>query len=113
QPTRHAGRRLSGVGCSTGAATGRVRVIRTLEEAGRLRPGDVLVAPFTDPGWTPLLNVAAAVVTENGGLLSHAAVICREYGISAVLNVTDATRLLRDGQRVRVDGENGNVDILE
>jgi pyruvate,water dikinase len=70
------------------------------------------VAPFTDPGWTPLLNVAAGVVTENGGLLSHAAVICREYAVPAVLNVTAATRLLRDGQKVRLDGEQGYVDVL-
>ena len=58
-----------------------------LEEAEKLRPGEILVCPYTDPGWTPLLNVAAGVITENGGLLSHAAVICRELAIPAVLNV--------------------------
>jgi phosphohistidine swiveling domain-containing protein len=86
--------------------------VTALEEAGKLERGDLLVAPFTDPGWTPLLNLAAGVVTETGGLLSHAAVICREYGLPAVLNVAGATQLLRDGQRVRIDGENGHVDIL-
>jgi phosphohistidine swiveling domain-containing protein len=106
------GRRLTGIGCSAGTATGRVRVVTSLDEAGKLGPGDILVCPFTDPGWTPLLNVAAGVVTENGGLLSHAAVICRECAIPAVLNVAGATRLLRDGQRVRINGDNGHVDIL-
>jgi pyruvate,water dikinase len=111
-PVEHPGKRLTGIGCSTGLVTGRVRVVTALEEARKLERGDLLVAPFTDPGWTPLLNLAAGVVTETGGLLSHAAVICREYGLPAVLNVAGATRLLRDGQRVRIDGENGYVDIL-
>jgi phosphohistidine swiveling domain-containing protein len=87
-------------------------VVTSLVEAGKLEPGDILVAPFTDPGWTPLLSIAAGVITEAGGLLSHAAVICREYAIPAVLNVAAATRLLRDDQQVRIDGEMGNVDIL-
>ena len=111
-PVEHAGRRLSGIGCSTGVVSGRVRVVTSLVEAGKLEPGDILVAPFTDPGWTPLLSIAAGVVTETGGLLSHAAVICREYAIPAVLNVAAATRLLRDDQQVRIDGEMGNVDLL-
>ncbi len=111
-PIEHAGRRLSGIGCSAGIASGRVAVVTDLRDAAKLERGDVLVCPFTDPGWTPLLNLAAAVVTESGGLLSHAAVLCREYGIPAALNVTGATGLLRDGQLVRVNGETGHVDIL-
>ncbi|MBI3780322.1 MAG: hypothetical protein HY278_04580 [candidate division NC10 bacterium] len=112
-PVENHGHRLMGIGCSTGVTSGRVRVVTTLENSGSLERGDVLVCPFTDPGWTPLLNIAGAVVTETGGLLSHAAVICREYGIPAVLNVAGATRILRDGQVVRVDGENGYVDLSE
>lgn len=111
-PVEHDGQRLAGIGCSSGVASGRVAIVRDLTEAPKLKRGDVLVCPFTDPGWTPLLNLAAAVVTENGGLLSHAAVICREYGIPAVLNVQGATRILRDGQIVRVNGEEGYVDVL-
>ena len=110
-PVENHGHRLTGIGCSTGVTSGRVRVVTTLENSGNLERGDILVCPFTDPGWTPLLNIAGAVVTETGGLLSHAAVICREYGIPAVLNVAGATRILRDGQVVRVDGENGYVDL--
>ena len=88
------------------------RVVMMLEEAEKLRPGEILVCPYTDPGWTPLLNVAAGVITENGGLLSHAAVICRELAIPAVLNVGSATRLLRHDQLVRLDGGQGYVDIV-
>jgi len=82
-----------------------------VEEAQRLLPGDVLVAPFTDPGWTPLFPRLAAVVTETGGLLSHAAVIAREYGIPAVLAVPGATRLVQDGAPVVVDGGRGTVEL--
>src|SRR5262249_24961956 len=70
-PVEHAGRRLTGIGCSSGTVAGRVRVVPTLADAAKLRPGDILVCPFTDPGWTPLLNIAAGVVTETGGLLYH------------------------------------------
>ena len=105
------GHGLSGIGCSSGVASGVVRIVTDLRDSGKLQPGNVLVCPYTDPGWTPLLSIAGAVVTETGGLLSHAAVICREYGIPAVLNVAGATQILRDGQAVRVDGENGHVDL--
>jgi phosphohistidine swiveling domain-containing protein len=106
------GCRLTGIGCSLGVASGPVRVVADPGEAEKFRRGDVLVCPFTDPGWTPILGVAGAVVTDTGGLLSHAAVLCREFGIPAVLNVPGATRRLRDGQMVRVDGERGHVDVL-
>jgi phosphohistidine swiveling domain-containing protein len=111
-PVEPAGQRLRGIGCSAGAVSGQVRVVQTPAEAGKLQQGDILVCPFTDPGWTPLLNLAAGVIAENGGLLSHAAVLCREYGIPAVLNVAGATALLRDGQQVRIDGDHGYVDVL-
>jgi pyruvate,water dikinase len=104
--------RLRGIGVSPGAYTGRACVVVSLDEAAKLRRGDVLVGPFVDPGWTPLLGVAGAVVAETGGLLSHAAVVCRELGLPAVLNAVDATRRLRDGQPVRVDGDVGHVDLL-
>jgi pyruvate,water dikinase len=75
-------------------------------------PGEVLVAPFTDPGWTPYFLPAAAIVVDQGGLLSHGSVIAREYGIPAVVNVGPATRTVRTGQLLRVDGNRGQVTVL-
>ena len=86
------------------------RIARTAEEALRVEAGAILVCPFTDPGWTPALERVAAVITETGGLLSHAAVICREYGKPAVLGLPDATRRIKDGERLRVDGGAGVVE---
>jgi pyruvate,water dikinase len=87
-------------------------VVRRIEDSGRIRPGDVLVAPFTDPGWTPVFPRLAGVVTETGGLLSHAAVIARECGIPAVLAVPNATRAIADGALVEVDGHRGTVHVV-
>jgi phosphohistidine swiveling domain-containing protein len=103
---------LSGVGGAPGVARGRARVLRSLDEAHRVERGDVLVAEFTDPGWTPLLERVSAVVTEVGGVLSHAAVIAREYGVPAVLSVRGATQVVRDGAEVEVDGDAGEVRVL-
>lgn len=102
---------LSGIGVSHGMVTGVAHVARTVEEAVNLKRGDVLVCVFTDPGWTAVLDRAAAVVTESGGLLSHAAVICREYGVPAVLGVPDATRRIENGRTVLVDGSHGVVQL--
>ncbi len=104
---------LRGIPCSSGRTVGRARSIASLEEAGAVRDGDVLVTPFTDPSWTLLFPRLAGVVTETGGLLSHAAVISREYGIPAVLGVTGATRRIGDGDRIAVDGTQGVVEILQ
>jgi phosphoenolpyruvate synthase/pyruvate phosphate dikinase len=90
-----------------------VRVVPTLEQADTLQAGEILVTRFTDPGWTPVLGLVTGIVTEVGGLLSHAAVIGREYGIPAVLNVPRATQMLRTGQRVEIDGSAGTVRILD
>jgi phosphohistidine swiveling domain-containing protein len=106
------GSALVGLGCSAGIVEGTVRVIATLDEVGELRKGDILVTRFTDPGWTPALGLVSGVITEVGGLLSHAAVIGREYGIPAVLNLPGATKKLKTGQRVRVDGALGRVEVL-
>ena len=102
---------LRGIGGSPGRVEGTARVLLDLADAQRVGPGDVLVTPFTDPGWTPLLGRVAAVVTETGGVLSHAAVIAREYGIPAVLAVPGATRAIPDGARVVVDGSAGAVHL--
>jgi phosphohistidine swiveling domain-containing protein len=102
---------LRGIGASQGAVRGVARIARSVEEAGRVEKGAILVCPFTDPGWTVTLDRVAGVVTETGGLLSHAAVICREYGIPAVLAVPRATERIRDGQVVTIDGGQGRVDL--
>ena len=104
---------LQGLAASPGTYTGRARVVRTLEEGARLEPGEVLVAPATSPGWAPLLAAAGALVTEIGGVLSHGAIIAREYGLPAVLNVAGATRRIRTGCLVVVDGDRGTVHLVE
>lgn len=99
---------LSGTPASAGTATGKVRVI--LDPVGaHLEPGEILVTPSTDPGWTPLFMTAGALVMEMGGVISHGAVVAREYGIPAVVGVPDATTRLRTGQTVTVDGSAGTV----
>ncbi|MFC7068771.1 PEP/pyruvate-binding domain-containing protein [Halobaculum lipolyticum] len=106
------GDRLVGTGAAPGVVEGRVRVVTDPGETG-LEAGEVLVAPYTDPGWTPLFATAAAVVTEVGGRLTHGSLVAREYGIPSVVAVEDATSLLRTGERVRVDGAAGTVDLLD
>ena len=99
---------LAGTPASAGTATGRVRVI--MDPVGaHLEPGEILVAPSTDPGWTPLFMTAGALVMEMGGVISHGAVVAREYGIPAVVGVPDATTRLRTGQTVTVDGAAGTI----
>ena len=104
---------MTGVAASPGITSGPVRVISGPAEFARLRPGDVLVCQATDPAWTPLFASASAVVAETGGLLSHAAIVAREYGIPAVLGVLEVTTRLHDGQVVTVDGSAGRVRTEE
>lgn len=103
--------RLRGAGVSAGRARGPARVIRHPAEGHRLQPGDVLVAPSTDPAWTPLFLRASAVVTEVGGYLSHGAIVAREYGLPAVVNVPRALTVVQDGQMLTVDGDTGEVHL--
>ena len=98
---------------SRGRVEGVVRVVLTLEEAEALEPGEILVAPITDVGWTPYFAVVAGLVTDVGSAVSHGAVVAREYGLPAVLNTGDATRVLRTGERVRLDGDRGRVERLD
>jgi pyruvate,water dikinase len=102
---------LRGIAASRGTARGVARVARNIEESMRVETGAILVCPYTDPGWTPVLDRVAGVVTETGGLLSHAAVICREYGIPAVLGVPQATVRIGDGTRVVIHGGEGLVEL--
>ena len=103
--------KLAGVSGSAGMATGKVRIVRSAEEFDRLQQGEVLVCPYTDPEWTPLFTLAAAVVVDTGGSLSHAAIVAREYKIPCVLATGNATRLLKDGDTVIVDGTGGSVRV--
>ncbi len=102
-----------GLGCSSGILEGVARVIKHINDANDLKKDEILVTEFTDPGWTPVLARVGGVITEVGGILSHAAVIGREYKIPAILNLSGATHLIKDGQRIRINGETGIVEILE
>ncbi|CAM3912889.1 Phosphoenolpyruvate synthase [Vibrio aerogenes CECT 7868] len=103
------GRAMTGVSGSPGMITGVARVVTDIHDADRLQPDDILITRCTDPGWTPKFSMLKGVVTETGGILSHAAVICREYGIPAVLAVKHATRLIQDGDIITIDGNRGHV----
>jgi pyruvate,water dikinase len=99
----------SGISVSPGTASGVARILRSPTDAAHLRQGDILVAPSTDPGWTPLFLRAAAIVMETGGYLSHGAIVAREYGIPAVANLPGILNALRDGDSITVDGSAGRV----
>jgi rifampicin phosphotransferase len=102
---------LIGLAVSAGTIEGRARVIHDMSEA-ELESGDILVTAYTDPSWTPVFVAIAGLVTEVGGLMTHGAVIAREYGLPTVVGVEHATQLIRDGQRIRVNGTDGYVEIL-
>jgi pyruvate,water dikinase len=102
---------LTGLSVSAGTVEGRARVILDMAEAD-LEAGDILVTAYTDPSWTPAFVAIKGLVTEVGGLMTHGAVIAREYGLPAVVGVEHATRLIRDGQRIRVHGTDGYIEIL-
>ena len=102
---------ILGLAVSSGVIEGRARVILSMEDAD-LEDGDILVTAFTDPSWTPLFLSIKGLVTEVGGLMTHGAVIAREYGVPAVVGVENATKLIRDGQPIRVNGTDGYVEIL-
>ena len=104
---------INGAAGSPGKVRGRAKVIRTLAEAGKLSKGDILVTETTAPPWTPLFATAAAIVTDAGGVLSHCAVVAREYAIPAVVGAYTATHLIHDDMQIEVDGDNGIVRILE
>ncbi|MEU4233949.1 PEP/pyruvate-binding domain-containing protein [Nonomuraea sp. NPDC026600] len=100
---------LTGTPGSRGTVTGTARIVRGPGDFARVHPGDILVCPFTDPAWTPLLRIAAGVVTETGGVLSHAAIVAREHAIPAVLGVPNATSRLHDDTVITIDGTTGTV----
>ena len=103
------GKVLKGIAASPGIIRGKVRIIRGEHEFGKLLAGEVLVCPYTNPSWTPLFATAIAVVTETGGLASHAAIVAREYGIPAVMAIPGVTRTLKEGQEILVNGNRGII----
>lgn len=102
---------LAGISVSSGTIEGRARVVLKMEDA-HMEEGDILVTAFTDPSWTPVFVSIKGLVTEVGGMMTHGAVIAREYGLPAVVGVENATRLIKDGQRIRINGAEGYVEIL-
>jgi pyruvate,water dikinase len=110
--TQRQGLRLDGIGASGGVAEARVRVVLDASTA-EMEPGEILVAPYTDPSWGPIMFTAAGLVVDIGGELSHAAVVARELGVPCVMSTGDGTRQLRDGDLCRVDGDAGTVEVLE
>ncbi len=107
------GNTLTGMAASPGQVTGRARVVLSPQEAATLAPGDILVTRATDPGWTPVFSIIGGAVLEIGGTLSHGAIVAREYGLPAVVNVPQATQRIRDGQEITVDGTRGTVRLNE
>ena len=103
---------VTGIPANAGTAVGTARIVHSVADAGRLRAGDILVAPVTDVGWTPWFGVVAAVVTDIGSAVSHGAVVAREFGIPAVVNCGDATGRITEGARVEVDGTRGTITEL-
>lgn len=103
---------LRGIGASPGQAEGRVVVLQSLQTLPDINREMILVIPYADSGWAPLLARAGGLITEVGGQLSHGAIVAREYGIPAVMNIQHATQRFRDGQRVRIDGQQGIVEVL-
>lgn len=100
---------LKGIAGSPGRVKGVARVIKSLNEVDKFNPGDILVTEATNPAWTPIIHAASAVVTDLGGALSHAAIVCREYGIPAVVGTKKATETIKSGDKIVVDGDEGLV----
>jgi pyruvate,water dikinase len=100
---------MQGTPLSRGVAIGPARVVRTLAEATGMRPGEILVTPFTDVGWTPFFSRAAGLATEVGSVLSHGAVVAREYGLPAIAGLPGATRRFKTGDLLRLDGNTGEL----
>jgi pyruvate,water dikinase len=98
---------------SPGTVEGLARVVLDADQLETIQPGEILVSRITAPSWGPVFSQIAAVVTDIGGMMSHAAIVCREYGLPAVTGTGSATTTIRTGQRVRVDGSSGTVTILD
>jgi rifampicin phosphotransferase len=105
--------RMTGTAASPGMVTGVVRVVRSIDELKTVEYGEILVATNTDPGWTAVFSKIGGLITETGGILSHGAVVSREYGIPAVTAVKGATKIFKSGQRITLNGNEGLIYISE
>jgi pyruvate,water dikinase len=97
---------------SPGIVEGTVRVCRTVKEIGQLQEGEILVAPTTSPSWAPAFQKIGAAITDVGGVMCHAAIVCREYGLPAIVGTGSATSRLKTGMRIKMDGARGEIEIL-
>ena len=104
---------LCGIGCNNGTVTATARVIESLAETDRLEVGDILVTKFTDTGWTSKFAILSGIITEYGGILCHAAIVSREYGIPCIVCAQDATKLIKDGAKISINGETGKITVIE
>ncbi|HEV8374392.1 MAG TPA: PEP-utilizing enzyme, partial [Actinomycetota bacterium] len=104
---------LKGFAASPGVAEGPARVIFSAEQIGEVQEGEILVAPLTAPSWAPIFGKIRATVTDVGGMMAHAAIVCREYGLPAVTGTAFGTKTIKNGQRIRVDGNAGTVTVLD
>ena len=102
---------IKGLGANIGRVTGTARVIEDFSEISRLRENDILVTKFTDTGWTPKFAILSGIVTEYGGILCHAAIVSREYGIPAIVSCHDVMKKIKDGQTITIDGGTGTITI--
>lgn len=105
------GKHYQGIGVSSGIAEGVAEIIRSPEQGGRLKSGQIMVAPSTDPSWTPLFLQVAGIVLETGGYTSHGSIVAREYGIPAVVNLPGIMNVVKNGQRLVVDADQGKVAV--
>jgi len=111
-PTWTASQQLQGIGASAGRVEGRVKIVLSFQDLPPIGRDTIIVVPYTDSGWAPLLAQAGGLIAETGGRLSHGAIVAREYRIPAVMDIHNATQLLQDGQLIRIDGQQGTVEIL-
>jgi pyruvate,water dikinase len=108
-----AAKTLRGIGASKGIVEGRARVIATVDELDQVETGEILVCPITAPSWAPVFARIQGAVCDVGGVMAHASIVAREYGLPAVVGTGFGTKLIRTGQRVRLDGDNGVVTVLD
>jgi pyruvate,water dikinase len=107
------GAELRGSAASPGVVEGEARVVRSVDQIGEVRDGEILVCGSTSPAWAPIFSRISATVTDIGGVMSHTAIVCREYGLPAVVGTGRATAQIKTGQRIRVDGSAGTVTVLD
>ncbi|MGK7883412.1 MAG: PEP-utilizing enzyme, partial [Crocosphaera sp.] len=105
--------KIQGIGASCGEVEGYIKICHNLQQVVGITNDTILVIPYTDSGWGPLIANAGGIIAEVGGALSHGAIIAREYGIPAVMNIDHATEILQEGQRVKIDGQQGIIELLE